>query len=253
MFRQLLADIRAARERDPAARTNLEILLCYSGLHAIIWHRLYHRLWQWKLRLLARWLSQIAKFSTGIEIHPGATIGQGFFIDHGAGTVIGETAEVGDGCTLFHGVTLGGTGKETGKRHPTLEDNVTVGAHAQILGSITLGEGSVIGAGAVVLDNIPSFCTVVGTKAYVVRRRGERIYDFRHDQAMRAEDPAIQCLLDRIQRMEQEMSTLRAQCDVRHGYVRASKPLQCETEETGGPTEAEADASGSLSRTQEEE
>jgi serine O-acetyltransferase len=231
MFRQLLADIRAARERDPAARSNLEIILCYSGLHAILWHRLNHRLWQWKLRLLARWLSQIAKFFTGIEIHPGATIGQGLFIDHGTGTVIGETAEIGDGCTLFHGVTLGGTGKEQGKRHPTLENSVTVGAHAQILGAITIGEGSVIGAGAVVLDNIPPFCTVVGVKAYVVRRRGERIYDFRHDQAMRAEDPAIQCLLNRLQRLEQEMSTLRAQCDVRHGYVHASEPEGCETEE----------------------
>jgi len=118
-----------------------------------------HRLWQAKLRLLARWLSQIAKFGTGIEIHPGATLGRGIFIDHGTGLVIGETAEVGDGCTLFHGVTLGGTGKEQGKRHPTLENNVTVGAHAQILGSITIGEGSVIGAGAVVLDPIPPFCT----------------------------------------------------------------------------------------------
>ncbi len=224
MCRQVLADIRAARERDPAARGNLEIILCYSGLHAILWHRINHRLWQWKLRLLARWLSQVAKFLTGIEIHPGATLGQGIFIDHGTGTVIGETAEIGDGCTLFHGVTLGGTGKEQGKRHPTLENNVTVGAHAQVLGAITIGEGSVVGAGAVVLDNIPPFCTVVGTKAYVVRRRGERIYDFRHDRAMRAEDPAIQCLLHRLQRLEQELSTLRAQCDVRHGYAHPTSP-----------------------------
>lgn len=224
MYRQVLADIRAARERDPAARGNLEIILCYSGLHALLWHRINHRLWRWKLRLLARWLSQVAKFFTGIEIHPGATLGQGIFIDHGTGTVIGETAEIGDGCTLFHGVTLGGTGKEQGKRHPTLEKNVTVGAHAQVLGAITIGEGSVVGAGAVVLDNIPPFCTVVGTKAYVVRRRGERIYDFRHDQAMRAEDPAIQCLLNRLQRLEQEFSTLSAQCDVRHGYAHPSPP-----------------------------
>jgi serine O-acetyltransferase len=231
LFDQLRADIRAARERDPAARGTFEILLCYSGLHALIWHRMNHRLWRWKLRLLARWLSQVAKFGTGIEIHPGATLGQGIFIDHGTGLVIGETAEVGDGCTLFHGVTLGGTGKEQGKRHPTLGNNVTVGAHAQILGSITIGESSVIGAGAVVLDNIPPFCTVVGTKAYVVRRRGERVYDFRHDQAMRAEDPALQCVLERIQRMEQEMSTLRAQCDVRHGYVKAPAPAECEPAE----------------------
>ncbi len=217
MFRELVEDIRAVRERDPAARSTLEVLLCYSGLHAIMWHRLIHRLWQWKLRLLARWLSQVVRHFTGIEIHPGATIGKGFFIDHGMGTVIGETAEIGDGCTLFHGVTLGGTGKEKGKRHPTLENNVTVGAHAQILGSITIGEGSVIGAGAVVLDNIPPYCTVVGTKAFVVRRRGERVYDFRHDQAMRHEDPAIQCLLQRLTRLEQEISTLSVQCEARHG------------------------------------
>lgn len=216
MFRQLIADVRAVRERDPAARSTLEILLCYAGLHAILAHRFHHLLWRLGLRLLARWLSQVSRLFTGIEIHPGATIGQGFFIDHGMGTVIGETAEVGDGCTLFHGVTLGGTGKESGKRHPTLEDNVTVGAHAQILGSITLGEGAVIGAGAVVLDNIPPYCTVVGTKAFVVRRRGERVYDFRHERAMRSEDPALQCLLTRMQHMEQAMATLKAQCEVRH-------------------------------------
>ena len=243
MFRQLTADIRAARERDPAARSNFEILLCYSGLHALMWHRNDHRLWQWKLRLLARWLSQVAKFFTGIEIHPGATLGQGIFIDHGTGLVIGETAEVGDGCTLFHGVTLGGTGKEQGKRHPTLGNNVTVGAHAQILGSITIGEGSVIGAGAVVLDNIPPFCTVVGNKAYVVRRRGERVYDFRHNEAMRAEDPAVQCMLERLQRTEQEMSTLRAQCDVRHGYVKAPAAA-CETEGEAEAEETEETAEG---------
>ncbi len=213
MFRKLLRDIQAARDRDPAARSNFEILLCYSGVHAIMAHRIIHRLWQWKLRLLARWLSQVAKFFTNTEIHPGATIGEGFFIDHGTGTVIGETSEIGNGVTLFQGVTLGGTGKECGKRHPTLEDNVTVGAHAQILGAITIGEGSVVGAGAVVLDDIPPYCTVVGRKAYVARRAGERVYDFHHDRAMRAEDPAIQQLLDGIRQLEEEVSTLKAQCD----------------------------------------
>ncbi len=212
MFGTLLRDIQAARERDPAARSNLEILLCYSGVHAIMAHRIIHRLWQWKLRLLARWLSQTAKFFTNVAIHPGAEIGEGFFIDHGTGTVIGETSEIGDGVTLFQGVTLGGTGKESGKRHPTLEDNVTVGAHAQILGSITIGEGSVIGAAAVVVDDIPPYCTVVGSKAYVTRRDGERTYDFRHDHALRAEDPLIQQLLDRIKQLEEEISTLKAQC-----------------------------------------
>ncbi len=212
MIGQLGRDIQAVRQRDPAARSNLEILLCYSGLHAIIGHRINHQLWRWGLRLLARWLSQVAKFFTGIEIHPGATIGEGFFIDHGMGTVIGETSEIGDNVTLFQGVTLGGTGKERGKRHPTLADDVTVGADAQILGSITIGKGSVVGAGAVVLDDIPEYCTVVGRKAYVVRRGGERVYDFRHDRAMRAEDPAIQHLMERIEHLEQQLATLRAQC-----------------------------------------
>ncbi len=214
MFKTLLRDIQAARERDPAARSNLEILLCYSGVHAIMAHRIIHRLWQWKLRLLARWLSQVMKFFTNIEIHPGAVIGEGFFIDHGTGTVIGETSEIGDGVTLFQGVTLGGTGKETGKRHPTLEDNVTVGSHAQILGSISIGEGSVVGSGAVVVDDIPPYCTVVGSKAYVVRRDGQRVYDFHHERALHAKDPEMQQLLDRIKRLEEELSTLKAQCDV---------------------------------------
>jgi serine O-acetyltransferase len=217
MFSQILRDIQAAKERDPAARSTLEIVLCYSGLHAIIAHRINHWLWTRGLRLLARFGSQVAKFFTGIEIHPGATIGSGFFIDHGTGTVIGETAEIGNNCTLFHGVTLGGTGKEKGKRHPTLEDDVTIGAHAQIIGSITIGQGSVVGAGAVVLDPVPPYCTVVGPKAYVVRRKGERVYDFRHDKQPRLSDPAIECMLLRIRKLENELAQLRAQQAVSAG------------------------------------
>ena len=209
MFGQLMSDIQAARERDPAARSNLEIVLCYSGFHAIAAHRVNHWLWTRGFRLLARFGSQVAKVLTAIEIHPGATIGSGFFIDHGTGTVIGETAEVGNNCTLFHGVTLGGTGKESGKRHPTLEDDVTIGAHAQIIGSITIGKGSVVGAGAVVLDAIPEFCTVVGPKAYVVRRQGKRVYDFRHDKQPRISDPAIECMLLRIRKLEEELGNLK--------------------------------------------
>jgi serine O-acetyltransferase len=209
MFGQLMSDIQAARERDPAARSNLEIALCYSGFHAIAAHRVNHWLWTRGFRLLARFGSQVAKVLTAIEIHPGATIGSGFFIDHGTGTVIGETAEVGDNCTLFHGVTLGGTGKESGKRHPTLEDDVTIGAHAQIIGSITIGKGSVVGAGAVVLDAIPEYCTVVGPKAYVVRRQGKRVYDFRHDKQPRISDPAIECMLLRIRKLEEELGNLK--------------------------------------------
>jgi serine O-acetyltransferase len=209
MLRAIIDDIRAVRERDPAARSYLEIVLCYSGLHATIAHRVNHWLWTHRLCLLARLGSQYAKFLTGIEIHPGATIGKGFFIDHGAGTVIGETAEVGDNVTLFHGVTLGGTGKERGKRHPTVEDDVTVGAHAQILGSLTIGRGSVIGAGAVVLDPVPPDCTVVGTKAAVVKCAGRRVYDFRHDRLPRVGDPATAALAERVEALERQLYEAR--------------------------------------------
>lgn len=210
MFGAIIEDIKAAKERDPAARSYLEILLCYSGLHAIIAHRINHWLWNHGLKLLARICSQVAKFFTGIEIHPGAKIGKGFFIDHGTGTVIGETTEIGDNVTLFQGVTLGGTGKERGKRHPTLEDDVLVGAHAQILGSVTIGRGSVIGAGAVVLDSVPPNCTVVGRKAHVVKREGKRVYDFRHDKLPRVVDPAIDCLMLRVQQLEARVAELQA-------------------------------------------
>ncbi len=208
MFRAIIEDIKAAKERDPAARSYLEILLCYSGLHAIIAHRINHWLWNHGFKLLARFGSQVAKFFTGIEIHPGAKIGKGFFIDHGMGTVIGETTEIGDNVTLFQGVTLGGTGKERGKRHPTVEDDVLIGAHAQVLGNLTIGRGSVIGAGAVVLDPVPPNCTVVGRKAYVVKRDGKRVYDFRHDRLPRVTDPAIDRLRTRVQKLEAQLAAL---------------------------------------------
>ncbi|NBP99521.1 MAG: serine O-acetyltransferase [Synechococcaceae bacterium WB6_3A_227] len=154
MFKSLKADISIIRERDPAARSSLEILFCYPGLHAICMHRLSHRLWGLGLPLLPRFLSQVARFFTGVEIHPGARIGQGVFIDHGAGVVIGETAVIGDRCLLFQGVTLGGTGKQSGKRHPTLEENVVVGAGAKVLGGITVGANTRIGAGSVLLRDV---------------------------------------------------------------------------------------------------
>ena len=168
-------DIRIIQERDPAAKGDLEVLLSYSGLHAITAHRISHALYKKEHYLSARLISQSAKFLTGIEIHPGATIGRGLFIDHGSGVVIGETAEIGDNCTLYQGVTLGGTGKETGKRHPTLKDNVMVGAGAKILGAFTIGENSKIAANAVVLCEVPDNCTAVGIPAKVVRRKGERV------------------------------------------------------------------------------
>jgi serine O-acetyltransferase len=208
---QLARDIRAIRERDPAARSFVEVLLCYSGLHAVAAHRVNHRLWCWGFRLLARWLAQVSRSITGIEIHPGAEIGQGLFIDHGMGVVIGETTEIGDNCTLFHGVTLGGTGKETGKRHPTLEDNVLVGSHAQILGSITVGEGAMIGAGAVVTRDVPAYTTVVGVPARPVRRREAVPHDFRHQDI---EDPtarAFECLWIRLRQQSAALDALQAQ------------------------------------------
>ncbi|HIQ59007.1 MAG TPA: serine O-acetyltransferase [Candidatus Merdivicinus intestinavium] len=174
MLKRLRADIQAVKERDPAARNSLEILLLYSGLHAIMLHRPAYFLYRHHFFFLARFLSQLARFLTGIEIHPGAKIGEGVFIDHGSGIVIGETAEVGDGCTLYQGVTLGGTGKDHGKRHPTLGKNVLVGSGAKILGPFTVGDNAKIAAGAVVLEPIPPDSTAVGVPAHVVRRNGQR-------------------------------------------------------------------------------
>jgi serine O-acetyltransferase len=174
MFKTLHSDIQSVLERDPAARNALEVVLCYPGLHAVWGHRLTHWLWTHNARLLARWLSQMIRGMTGIEIHPGAIIGPGLFIDHGMGVVIGETAEIGANVTLYHGVTLGGTRTEKGKRHPTLEDNVVVGAGAKVLGGFTVGEGSRIGANAVVVKPVPPNTVVVGVPGQAVARRRER-------------------------------------------------------------------------------
>ena len=168
-------DVATVLDRDPAARSRLEVYLCYSGLHAMWFHRINHRLWQHKFFLLARWLSQVARLLTGIEIHPGAQIGRRVFIDHGLGVVIGETSVVGDDVTLYQGVTLGGTGKEHGKRHPTLLDNVVVGGGAKILGNIIVGRNCRIGAGSVVLRNVPDDSTVVGVPGHIVFREGKRV------------------------------------------------------------------------------
>lgn len=175
MLKRLRADIRAVKERDPAARNSFEVLLLYSGLHAIMLHRPAYFLYRHHWYFLARLLSQLARFLTGVEIHPGAKIGTGVMIDHGSGIVIGETAEVGDGCTLYQGVTLGGTGKDKGKRHPTLGKNVMVGSGAKILGPFTVGDNAKIAAGAVVLEPIPPDSTAVGVPARVVRQNGQKI------------------------------------------------------------------------------
>ena len=168
-------DIAAVLDRDPAARSKLEIVLLYSGLHALWWYRINHWMWIHSWRFPSRALSQFARWISGIEIHPGAVIGRRFFIDHGMGVVIGETTIIGDDVTLFQGVTLGGTGKETGKRHPTLCDNVVVGAGAKILGNITVGDNCRIGAGSVVLRDVPADSTVVGVPGHIVLRNGKRV------------------------------------------------------------------------------
>jgi serine O-acetyltransferase len=170
MFKRIRNDIQSVFERDPAARSWLEVLLCYPGLHAVWGHRLTHWFWEHHLKLLARWGSQIMRSLTGIEIHPGAKIGYGLFIDHGMGVVIGETAEIGECVTLYHGVTLGGTSLNKGKRHPTLCDNVVVGAGAKILGAINIGENSRIGANAVVVKPVPPNSVVIGVPGQVVVR-----------------------------------------------------------------------------------
>lgn len=174
---EITTDIRVIRDRDPAATSDLEVALLYSGFHAVLFYRVSHKLYESKKFFAARLVSQGARFLTGIEIHPGAKIGRGLFIDHGSGVVIGETTIIGDNCTIYQGVTLGGTGKETGKRHPTLGNNVMVGSGAKLLGSFTVGDNSKIAAGAVVLSDVPENCTAVGVPAKIVVRKGVRVPD----------------------------------------------------------------------------
>lgn len=211
---EVKTDIAAVRERDPAARNDLEVLMLYSGVHAILAYRVAHKLYLGKKYFPARAVSQFAKFITGIEIHPGATIGKGLVIDHGSGVVIGETAEIGDNCTLYQGVTLGGTGKDTGKHHPTLGNNVMVGAGAKVLGPFRIGDNSKIAAGAVVLSEIPSNATAVGIPARVVRRDGVRVMSCEEElDQVHLPDPVAQqlCRLEaRCARLEAELAELHA-------------------------------------------
>lgn len=175
MFKYLKADIKAIRERDPAVKSFLELLFCYPGLHALMFHRVSHWFYQRKLFFIARFISTVARFLTAIDIHPGAKIGKGVFIDHGIGVVIGETAEVGDNVTIYQGVTLGGTGKDVGKRHPTIGNNVVVSSGAKVLGPFKVGDNSKIGAGSVVLKEVPPNCTVVGVPGRVVVKENKRV------------------------------------------------------------------------------
>jgi serine O-acetyltransferase len=213
MWRSVRADVAAIRERDPACRSALEAWLCYPGLHALIIYRVAHRLHRARLLLLARLLSQLARWLTGVEIHPGARIGSGVFIDHGMGVVIGETAEVGDGVTLYQGVTLGGTGKERGKRHPTLGRDVLVGVGAKILGSVTVGDGSRIGAGAVVVSSVPPNCTVVGVPGRVVRQDGRRVAtsDMRQVDLPDPVGAEVRALLRQVEALERRVAELEAE------------------------------------------
>ena len=182
MFKKLRADIRAAKQNDPAARSKFEIWLTYSGVHALAWHRFAYFLHKIKFRLSARAVSQIAKFFTGIEIHPAAKIAGGVFIDHGTGVVIGETAVIEEGVVIYQGVTLGGTGKQTGKRHPTIKKGAMISAGAKVLGGFTVGEYAKIGAGAVVLKEVPAYPTVVGVPGIVVRINGEKVQNLEQEK-----------------------------------------------------------------------
>jgi serine O-acetyltransferase len=192
--------IKETQEKDPASKGYLQIILLYSGLHALIAHRIAHSLWKIKFPLLPRLISQFSRFLTGIEIHPGAVIGKGLFIDHGMGVVVGETAIVGDNVTLFQGVTLGGTGKETGKRHPTIGNNVVIGAGAKVLGNINIGDNSYIGANAVVLRDVPDNSTVVGVPGHITKQDGKKI-DLLMDHA-HVSDPIMQHMKDLIKRVK---------------------------------------------------
>lgn len=211
MFKTLKEDIKVVFERDPAVRNVLEIIFCYPGFHVLLFHRLAHRLWKAGLFFPARFLSHLGRFFTGIEIHPGAKIGRGFFIDHGMGVVIGETAEIGDNCTLYHGVTLGGTSWAKEKRHPTLGDNVIIGSGAKVLGPFTVGEGSKIGSNSVVVKEVPPHSTVVGVPGRMVmsgEQQEEKKVDLEHGKLPDPEAKAIACLFDQIRALENRVTEL---------------------------------------------
>ena len=211
MARTMGRDLEVIRQRDPAARSDVEILTCYPGLHALWFHRAANYLWKREVPVAPRVMSQVARLLTGIEIHPGASLGEGLFIDHGSGVVIGETAEVGQNVTIYQGVTLGGTGKETGKRHPTVGDNVVIGAGSLLLGSITVGNNVRVGAGSVVVQNVPSNTTVVGNPGRPVIMDGAKVgipdIDYTHLPDPVAE--AMRCLVRRVVGLENELEELR--------------------------------------------
>jgi serine O-acetyltransferase len=233
VFSRLRNDIRAVMERDPAVKSVFEVLLCYPGLHALIMHRIAHGLYRRRWFVVARLTSHLSRFLTGIEIHPGAKIGEGLFIDHGSGVVIGETAEIGDNVTIYQGVTLGGTGKEKGKRHPTIGNNVVVSAGAKVLGSFTVGDNSRIGAGSVVLKEVPPDSTVVGVPGKVVARNGRKVapredyeIDLRHDLLPDPVAEMIRCMQRKIDRLEKRVRQMEEDSSIAETVCREGK-LKC--------------------------
>jgi serine O-acetyltransferase len=209
MFYCMREDIAAVLDRDPAAKSGLEVVLLYSGLHALWGYRVHHWLWGHGWRFLARALSQWARLITGIEIHPGAEIGHRFFVDHGMGVVIGETTIIGDDVTLYQGVTLGGTGKETGKRHPTLRNNVVIGAGARVLGNIIIGENCRVGAGSVVLRDVPDNSTVVGVPGHIVFRHGKRVVITDPKQINDPLSEALAAVANEVKQLKKEVCELK--------------------------------------------
>ena len=210
MFKTTRADIRAAKERDPACRSSFDVILSYPGFHAVFLHRISHRLWGWGLRTLPRFLSHIARFLTGIEIHPGVKAGKGLFIDHGMGVVIGETTEIGQNVTLYQGVTLGGVSLKKEKRHPTLRDNVVVGAGAKVLGPFEVGENSRIGSNSVVVKEVPPNSTVVGIPGQVIIKEGKKVDEVDLDHQVMP-DPvakAFNCLMEHVQLLHRRLNEL---------------------------------------------
>ena len=227
MFDTVKRDIQAAKERDPACRGTLEVLLCYPGIHALWFHRLAHRCWGAGFLLLARFVSHLGRFFTGIEIHPAATIGPGVFIDHGMGVVIGETAEVGENVTIYQGVTLGGTSLERVKRHPTIHRNAVIGSGAKILGPFIVGENSRIGSGSVVVKEVPPNSVVVGVPGRVIYRDGRKVMTPIDLNMVDLPDPvaqAIQGVVERLTELEQEVASLRVALEAAEPQPAASAP-----------------------------
>ena len=234
MFKTLREDLRTVFAKDPAARNTLEVILCYPGLHALWFHRLAHWLWQHRLRLLARILSHLSRFLTGVEIHPGVKIGRRCFIDHGAGVVIGETSEIGDDVLLYQGVSLGGTTLKKGKRHPTLGNNVEMGSGAIALGAITIGDGARIGSGSVVVKSVPPGATVVGIPGRTVEDRHQPIADLEHGKLPDPVAEAIRRVLKKQDKLEERLKILENSSGITASSGEPGKPEE-KTERTSKP------------------